>query len=134
MVKVTLPSRKSIYRLWGQADYPLVDLLSMENDSTIPTVGQRIQILHPFDQKKRAYITPRKVEELLKLYWDQGVVSEEFHSLNQIREYAISQVKQMRPDHLRSLNPTPYKVSITEDLHRTLYKLWKAEVPIEDLS
>jgi len=134
MVKVTLPSRKSIYRLWGQADYPLVDLLSMENDSTIPTVGQRIQILHPFDQKKRAYITPRKVEELLKLYWDQGVVSEEFHSLDQIREYAISQVKQMRPDHLRSLNPTPYKVSITEDLHRTLYKLWKAEVPIEDLS
>lgn len=30
--------------------------------------------------------------------------------LKEIRERCINQLEQMRPDHMRKLNPTPYKV------------------------
>jgi len=134
IVKVTIPGRKSIYRIWGQAEYPLLDLMTVQDDKDIPEQGKRIQVMHPFDQKKRAYVTPRKVEPLLKLYWDQGRVAQAFQSLDDMRNYALAQVRQMRPDHLRTLNPTPYKISVTEELHKQLYDLWKSEVPIEDIS
>lgn len=36
--------------------------------------------------------------------------------LKDIRERCIAQLEQMRPDHMRRLNPTPYKVIIHLDL------------------
>jgi len=40
----------------------------------------------------------------------------------------------MREDHIRWLNPTPYKVSVTNDLYLFIHKLWLQEGPIKELS
>jgi hypothetical protein len=40
----------------------------------------------------------------------------------------------MRPDHLRLLNPTPYKVSVSTQLYNFIHDLWLQEAPIPDIS
>jgi len=34
-----------------------------------PKVGERLLCRHPFNESKRAYVVPQRVEELLKCYW-----------------------------------------------------------------
>jgi nicotinate phosphoribosyltransferase len=50
------------------------------------------------------------------------------------REYVLHQLATMRPDHIRLLNPTPYKVSVSPFLYNFLHELWLQEVPIPDIS
>lgn len=40
----------------------------------------------------------------------------------------------LRKDVRRSLNPTPYKVSLTTNLFNFLQQLWEREAPIASLS
>ena len=39
-----------------------------------------------------------------------------------------------REDHLRPLNPTPYKVSVNKELYNFVHEMWLKESPIADLS
>ena len=39
----------------------------------------------------------------------------------------------MREDHLRGLNPTPYKVSVSEELYDFLHSLMEQEAPIKEI-
>lgn len=103
-------------------------------------VGERILCRHPFTESKRAYVVPQRVEELLQCYWpgNSGMnpkevwfrvfdcnaywqcalfytslevdMKEDLPPLKEIRQRCINQLEQMRPDHMRRLNPTPYKV------------------------
>jgi len=141
--KVTLPGRKVAYRLFGAPvptansnipqSYPIIDMMITEGGEP-PEVGKKTLCLHPFDQKKRAYVTPTKVEMLHKLYWDCGKVSYPFVSLDSLRSFVIEQLTSIRPDHLRLLNPTPYKVSVSPDLYNLIHNLWLQEVPIPEIS
>ncbi len=90
--------------------------------------------MHPFDQKKRAFVTPTQVEPLLKCYWEDGKVQQVFPSLAECRNLVLKQIKDMRPDHLRVLNPTPYKVSVSQELFNFVHDLWLEGVPIPDIS
>ncbi|XP_052481102.1 nicotinate phosphoribosyltransferase 2 isoform X2 [Gossypium raimondii] len=109
--KVSIPCKKRCYRLYGKEGYSLVDIMTGENEPC-PKVGERILCRHPFSESKRAYVVPKRVEELLKCYWPgkSGKVREELPALKDIRDHCIKQLEQMRPDHIRRLNPTPYKV------------------------
>lgn len=42
-------------------------------------------------------------------------------------------LKLLREDHLRPVNPTPYKVAVSADLFHFLHDLWMREVPIPEL-
>ncbi|KAL1066996.1 hypothetical protein V6Z11_D12G100200 [Gossypium hirsutum] len=109
--KVSIPCKKRCYRLYGKEGYSLVDIMTGENEPC-PKVGERILCRHPFSESQRAYVVPKRVEELLKCYWPgkSGKVREELPALKDIRDHCIKQLEQMRPDHIRRLNPTPYKV------------------------
>nr|GMC57744.1 nicotinate phosphoribosyltransferase 2-like [Ipomoea batatas]GMC62821.1 nicotinate phosphoribosyltransferase 2-like [Ipomoea batatas] len=61
-------AKKRCYRLYGKEGYPLVDIMTGENEPP-PKVGERILCRHPFSESKRAYVVPQRVEELLKCYW-----------------------------------------------------------------
>lgn len=132
--KVSIPCKKRCYRLYGKEGYALVDLMVGENEPA-PKVGERILCRHPFNESKRAYVVPQQVEELLKCYWkgSSEKVREELPPLKDIRDRCMKQLEQMRPDHLRRLNPTPYKVSVSAKLYDFIHFLWLNEAPVGEL-
>ncbi|KAL3525682.1 hypothetical protein ACH5RR_014054 [Cinchona calisaya] len=132
--KVSIPCKKRCYRLYGKEGYPLVDIITGENEPS-PKVGERILCRHPFNESKRAYVVPQKVEELLKCYWSGNTdkTREDLPSIKEIRNRCIEQLEQMRPDHMRRLNPTPYKVSVSAKLYDFIHFLWLNEAPVGEL-
>ncbi|XP_073106948.1 nicotinate phosphoribosyltransferase 2 [Elaeis guineensis] len=134
VTKVSIPCKKQCYRLYGREGYPLVDIMTGENEPP-PKVGERILCRHPFNESKRAYVVPQHVEELLKCYWPgySDKPREELPSLEKIRHRCMKHLNQMRPDHMRRLNPTPYKVSVSAKLYDFIHFLWLSEAPVGEL-
>ncbi|GAB2282626.1 Nicotinate phosphoribosyltransferase 2 [Dionaea muscipula] len=132
--KVSIPCKKRCFRLYGKEGYPLVDLMIGENELP-PKVSQRILCRHPFIESKRAYVVPQRVEELLKCYWSgsSDKARLELPPLKDIRARCMEQLEQMRPDHMRRLNPTPYKVSVSAKLYDFIHCLWLNEAPVGEL-
>jgi nicotinate phosphoribosyltransferase len=130
--KVTIPGKKEAYRLFDSTDRPILDVMIMSG-SSIPTAGKKILCRNPFDEKKRCFVTPSRVESLHELVWD-GKLLAELPTLTQIRDRCQMQLMNLREDHLRRLNPTPYKVSISSDLYTFMHDLWLAEAPVPELS
>nr|XP_047144523.1 nicotinate phosphoribosyltransferase isoform X1 [Hydra vulgaris] len=131
--KVTIPGKKDIYRLYNSDGTALLDLMTNSFESA-PIAGERVLCRHPYDESKRAYVKPTVVEPLLKLYWKDGEIQTPLNSLEEARANVKQSLKTLRPDHLRSLNPTPYKVSVTEGLYSYFHELWLKCSPITDLS
>ncbi|XP_043713142.1 nicotinate phosphoribosyltransferase 2-like [Telopea speciosissima] len=132
--KVSIPCKKRCYRLYGREGYPLVDIMTGENEPP-PKAAERILCRHPFNESKRAYVVPQHVEELLNCYWpgDSGKARVELPPLKEIRDRCMQQLDQMRPDHMRRLNPTPYKVSVSAKLYDFIHFLWLNEAPVGEL-
>ncbi|KAF7828717.1 nicotinate phosphoribosyltransferase 2-like [Senna tora] len=132
--KVSIPCKKRCYRLYGKEGYPLVDIMTGENEPS-PKVGERILCRHPFEESKRAYVVPQRVEELLMCYWPgkSDKMRETLPPLKDVRERCIKQLEQMRRDHMRRLNPTPYKVSVSAKLYDFIHFLWLNEAPVGEL-
>ncbi|KAL9248657.1 Nicotinate phosphoribosyltransferase 2-like protein [Drosera capensis] len=132
--KVSIPCKKRCFRLYGKEGYPLVDIMIGENEPP-PKVSERILCRHPFIESKRAYVVPQRVEELLQCYWSGSSDKErvELPPLEDIRARCMEQVEQMRPDHMRRLNPTPYKVSVSGKLYDFIHFLWLNEAPVGEL-
>lgn len=129
--KVTIPGRKEAYRLYGKNGYPLLDLLIKIGD-TKPIAGRKVTCQHPFDERKRAFIIPQKVEKLHHLVWNGQRITKP-QSLNEIKKFVMKQLLIFRKDHLRPLNPTPYKLSVSDNLYSYMHNLWKSESPIKEL-
>lgn len=132
--KVTIPGRKNGYRLFSQTGEAIVDVMTRD-DEPPPQVGVRMLIRHPFVESKRAYVVPSKVEPLYDLVWDgaQGVQVGLDLSLEASRARCKESIRQLRADHLRYTNPTPYKVSVSAALYDFIRDLWFAEAPVGEL-
>ena len=50
-----------------------------------------------------------------------------------MKQYVEEQLQTIREDVRRLINPTPYKVSVTEELYEQLHELWLQETPIPEL-
>mgnify|MGYP006892788159 FL=1 len=129
---MTIPGRKNLYRLYGHDGKALCDLLT-KIDEKSPAEATRMLSRHPFLEQKRAYVTPTSVRSLYRLYWSNGELKGDLPTLKEIRTYAREQIDELRKDHKRDLNPTPYKVSVTDDLFQFMHKLWMKSVPIGEL-
>jgi nicotinate phosphoribosyltransferase len=134
--KMLIPGRKAAYRLFGHDQVPLVDLLQTA-DEPAPVAGQRLLVRHPFAENKRAFVTPQAVVPLLRCVFEQGVTRGPLpgpDTLRTARERCRSQLAQMRNDHVRALNPTPYKISVSQRLYEFMHELWMRELPVKELS
>ena len=129
--KMTIPGRKEVYRLFGKDGYSLLDLMIRAGDRP-PEPETRILCHHPFDHIKRVYVTPSKIIPLHHCVWDGRRVQPEV-SLKESRDYVLNQLRSTREDHLRDINPTPYKVSVSEELYDHVYHLWAEESPVTEL-
>ena len=104
------------------------------DDELAPKVGVKVKCMHPFDESKRAWVTPSKVEILHTCKWENGTSLSEPEPLSVIRSKVQESLKTLREDHKRSLNPTPYKVAVSERLYEVLHDLWRQNEPIGQMS
>lgn len=125
--KVTIPGKKTAYRLYGTDGCALIDLMQRSLED-IPKVDKATLCRHPFQECKRAYVKPSHVELLHKVLkidipcstksckfsfqicWENGKICHPLPTLQQIRNRVQKSLRTLRRDHKRSLNPTPYKV------------------------
>ncbi|XP_031785271.1 nicotinate phosphoribosyltransferase isoform X2 [Nasonia vitripennis] len=131
--KVTMPGRKTAYRLYGMDGHALIDLLQRVEEEP-PQVGQKVLCRHPFEESKRAYVIPTRVESLHKLYWKDGKILQKLPTLAETRNRVRESLGTLRNDIKRNLNPTPYKVSVSDDLYNFIHDLWLQNAPIGELS
>ncbi|KAK0410455.1 hypothetical protein QR680_005140 [Steinernema hermaphroditum] len=132
VVKITIPGRKKCYRLFGRNGFAILDLMTLGEESE-PKVGEQILCRHPFEESKRALVIPSRVERLHDTFWSDGEIQKKLPSLLEMKEHVHSSLEQMRQDHRRSLNPTPYKVSVSEKLYDFLHSLWLQNAPVGQL-
>jgi len=131
--KVTMPGKKNAFRLYSNDGHALIDLLQRPDENP-PEVNKRVLCRHPFQESKRAWVIPSKVEPLYTCYWSDGQVPVDYPSLAEIRQNVQDSLKTLRQDHKRSLNPTPYKVGVSDDLYHFIHDLWLENQPIGELS
>ncbi|CAG4990102.1 unnamed protein product [Colias eurytheme] len=131
--KVTIPGHKEAYRLFGADGHALIDLLQRSSEPA-PEVGQKVLCRHPFQESKRAYVIPSKVEHLYKVYWKDGQITYPPKPLSEVRERVQASLRTLRQDIKRNLNPTPYKVAVSDDLYNFIHDLWLQNAPIGELS
>lgn len=130
--KVTIPGKKDVYRLHGDT-HALIDLMQRTIEAP-PNPNEKVLCRHPFQETKRAYVIPTKVENLLTLFWNEGYICQSLPNLQEIKENVKNSLKILRPDIKRTLNPTPYKVSVSDNLYQFLHLLWLENAPIGELS
>ena len=129
--KVTIPGAKDAYRLIGGDGKIILDLM-VEAGFPAPSPGEKVFARHPFIEGKRAHIIPTRVIPLLDLVWDGRIVAA-LPEPQAVKRHAEAQMEFLREDHLRPLNPTPVKVSVSGELYRSMHELWMREAPVPTL-
>lgn len=132
IVKVTIPGRKTAYRLSGEQGHYLADVMLLDDEEP-PRVGKPYLCRHPFIPEHRVHIIPSRVETLQSKVFEQGrsLIADE--SLVVIRERSTLLQQGIRADHRRALNPTPYKVSLSGKLFNYMYELWQREAVVRTI-
>ena len=121
--------KKLAYRLFDSKGQALLDYLAGPNEPP-PEAGKQLLCRHPFESMKRVYVTPHRVEPLHTLVYDSARkhVPED---VDACRKRLQEQFDTLREDYSRALNPTPYKVSVSEELYTFLHRLIESEAPIK---
>jgi nicotinate phosphoribosyltransferase len=132
LVKVTIPGRKRAYRLSGEEGHYLADVMLLEDEEP-PQVGRPYLCRHPFIPEHRVHIIPSAVHELYTKVFEGGrsLIADE--GPETIRDRSTRLRTCIRADHRRSLNPTPYKVSLSGKLFDYMYELWQREAVVRTI-
>lgn len=123
--KMTIPGRKEVYRLIGKDEFPIADLMMIAGEAA-PRPGEPTNCRHPFMLGRQVTAIPSGVVKLHELVFD-GKPTQPQRAITDIRQFVLSQLKSLRPDHLRSLNPTPYKVSVSSALYQRIQQMQDSE-------
>ncbi|CAJ0602494.1 unnamed protein product [Cylicocyclus nassatus] len=132
MTKITIPGRKKCFRLYGRSGYCILDLMMLADEED-PKINTQILCRHPFEESKRALVVASKIERMQQTFWCNGALAQELPKIDVIKNRVNTSLESLRGDHRRSLNPTPYKVSVSEKLYEFLHSLWLQNAPIGQL-
>eukprot|EP00934_Nitzschia_sp_Nitz4_P006113 Nitzschia sp. Nitz4//scaffold148_size54725//52367//53995//NITZ4_006667-RA/size54725-processed-gene-0.81-mRNA-1//1//CDS//3329536775//6103//frame0 len=140
LVKVTIPGRKRIFRLYAKDETtPLVDLMILA-DEPIPVKGEAVTCRNPFEQGERVQVTASRVEELHRVVIGKGA-PDAFENtvmpvpdLANTRSYIQKQLSSLPDEVTRYSNPQPYRVMVSPKLFVYMRQLWESEAPVPQLS
>ncbi|EER18825.1 nicotinate phosphoribosyltransferase, putative [Perkinsus marinus ATCC 50983] len=141
--KQGIPSRKAVYRLYGQDGLAILDIMQGEEEPA-PQPDNKVFCRHLFDDQKRCYVTPKKVEPLLICVWKDGKAihltssprtkENDRPDIHSAKEHFKETRNTFRKDHLRPINPTPYKVSTSAEFFDFFRRFWQETAPVKEFS
>lgn len=129
VAKVTIPGRKEAYRLVRGDGKAFIDLMT-EVGTEPPRPGVPMLCRHPFEEATRVYVVPSRVISLHRLVWD-GTRRQPRAAADEVRARVREEIALLREDHVRPINPTPYKVAVSEPLYAYLHELMLRQTPID---
>ncbi|MFA6227783.1 MAG: nicotinate phosphoribosyltransferase [Patescibacteria group bacterium] len=138
--KMTIPGAKRAIRLYGADGKAILDLLVADEEYThiVQRIRESNEILcrDPVSETVRCKVRPTTYKQLHRFVFSdgkrldflaQGVLGVQAHVKQQFE-------REMREDHLRPENPTPFKVAVTELVYQQMHALMASEAPIPVLS
>ena len=135
LVKMTFPGKKKVFRLYGKDGTAILDLIMHENEKS-PDTESAVLCRDPFVPTRRAHCLPSRVEEILIPVWGEKVkeATNGKSELSEIRNFVQESLNSLRYDVKRKVNPTPYKVSLSDSLYESMHKQWLDNAPIGKLN
>lgn len=134
-IKIPLVGHKFVYRLCDADGNFLADAL-VDAQEDPPKVGEPFLVRDPFKETRRVKIIPHRVEPLHRLVWDGGLTELELaaNDIPAARNRVATQMPRLPAVHKRRLNPTPYRVGVSDLLYRQMHELLTASAPIQVIS
>jgi len=118
--KVTLPSRKELWRLFDADGKPVADVLTMK-DEPAPQPG-KIELFEVYPQTRNVHVEFASAQKMYVDLWKDGNMNVE--SLKDARERCMNQIGGgFRDDVVRIENPVKYTVTISLKLHKMMTEL-----------
>ncbi len=121
--KSTNPGVKQVWRYYGKGDYPIADLIALDDDPPPGAVeestsNQRpVRFYHPSgDYRMFSLDTWSKCEPLLRKHMEGGRIISERPSLDDIRARTLHNLTCLDETYTRIINPHIYKVSVSKSL------------------
>lgn len=135
IAKVLIPGQKRAYRLFGKDGSPLLDVMINAKKDEPPREGTPFLCRNPFVERDRVRVTPSKVKPLYGLYFDGGKdVADKVGSLQDTQNFVLEQLKSAPDGLLRSSDPKPYPVMVSNELYEFLHKMWLDRLHVKELS
>ncbi len=113
-IKVTLPGRQELYRLYTDDGMAVADLITLDDE--VIDESQPLTIFDPVDTWKKMTLTNYKAEKLLTPFIRGGKAVNEKQSLRDIRKHREAQEKTIWDQHLRLIYPSAFKVDWSQKL------------------
>ncbi|MFW5828093.1 MAG: nicotinate phosphoribosyltransferase, partial [Alkalispirochaeta sp.] len=118
--KSTNPGVKQVWRYYGTGDYPIADLIALEDDPPprVPASDQGpVRFYHPSgDYRMFSLDSWSTCEPLLQKYIEGGRIIGERPLLDDIRNRTLRNLKCLDETYTRIINPHIYKVSVSKSL------------------
>lgn len=112
--KITLPGLNEVYRLYGEDGKAVADLIAPKDEEI--DFNRPLTIFHPRDTWKKMTLERYTVRKLLAPFAVNGRVVAPTPSLQEIQAYRRQEESAIWEQHLRLINPQPYKVDLSEKL------------------
>ena len=114
MEKITIPSKKQVFRLYDEKDIMTGDVIDLAEKDALEE-GLVYDPLNPMRYYKVS--NPSKIESLLKLKVQNGKIIEKLGDWREARKTMEKDINLLSVDSKRLLEPKQYKVSISKTLY-----------------
>lgn len=116
--KITNPSFKTIYRIYGEDDMAEADLIALRDE--VIDSDNPLTIFHPVDTWKKMTFEPGKfkIRELVTQIMKDGKIVSPLPELDEIVEYAKKEKDSFWDEYKRIDQPHIYKVDLSEKLYK----------------
>ncbi|NLG57679.1 MAG: nicotinate phosphoribosyltransferase [Clostridiales bacterium] len=112
--KITLPGDHEVYRLYDQDNMAIADLIALKDE--VIDFTQPLTIFHPQDTWKKMRLENYSARKLLTPLIRAGQAAGKNPSLLEIKRYREQEEATIWEQHLRLVNPQPYKVDLSDRL------------------
>lgn len=119
--KITNPGIKTVYRIYDKERMSIADLIALREEKF--DITKPLTIYHPDYTFKRMTINEYTMRELLVPIFIDGKQVYKCPSMNEIREYAKSEMDSLWEESKRLLNPQVYRVDLSDGLYDLKNKL-----------